>query len=192
MRPMLTTAALLLASTVSAAEPPPATPDAVPAALASQVARGDEALREFRERLFARLNALLLEGGPVRAIQGCRAEAPALAKEIGAAHQVRIGRTSHKLRNAANAPPAWARSHVEGAAGKKPADVKPAVVDLGDRVGLLRPIVVMPACTRCHGPVEGIDADVRAELARVYPSDAATRFAAGDLRGFMWAEVPKR
>lgn len=192
MRRLLPLAALLATTPPSARADPTFLPDEVPAALAPAVARGDEALRVFRERVFARMNALLAEGGPVHALQACRTDAPGIAKEIGAAQQVRIGRTSHRLRNPANAPPAWARSHVEATAGKKAADVKPTVVDLGDRVGLLRPIPVAPACTRCHGAVDAIDPAVRAELARLYPSDAATRFAPGDLRGFMWAEVPKR
>jgi len=168
------------------------TREEVPDALAPAVARGEAAMEELRNRLFARLNELILKGGPVLAIQVCRSEAPAIAKEIRETHHVEIGRTSHRLRNAANAPPAWARSYVEAAGGKKAADVKTAVVDLGDRVGILRPLAVMPACTRCHGPVEGIDGDVRAELARAYPADRATQFSPGDLRGFVWVEVPKR
>lgn len=67
-----------------------------------------------------------------------------------------------------------------------------AVFDLGDRVGVLQPIATLPACTRCHGPVAGIDADVKAVLARRYPKDQGTGFAAGDLRGFAWAEARKR
>jgi len=33
---------------------------------------------------------------------------------------------------------------------------------------------------------------VKAEVARRYPRDQATGFAAGDLRGFFWVEVKKR
>jgi hypothetical protein len=193
MRRALVTASWLVASTATfAADRPALSRDEASPVVAAAITRGDEALASFREQVFARLNKLLQEGGPTHAIQVCRVEAAEIAKQIAGTHHVRIGRTSHKLRNPTNAPPAWAASYVQAAAGKKGVDVKPAVIDLGDRVGLLRPITVMPACTRCHGAVEGIDSDVRAELARAYPGDQATQFAPGDLRGFMWAEVPKR
>lgn len=186
-------AALLVASTATSASEPRAIPrEEAPAALAPALARGDAAIDAFRDRLFARLDEAIRAGGTVHAIEVCRSDAADIAREIGEQHRVRVGRTTLRLRNPANAPPAWARSSVQAASGKKAAEVKPAVVDLGDRVGMLRPIAVMPACTRCHGPVEGIDPDVRAELARSYPGDQATGFAPGDLRGFMWAEVPKR
>jgi hypothetical protein len=193
MRALLVATALLAAPPVSSASQPRAMArEEVPTALRPALARGEAAMDALRDRLFARLNALLVEGGPVHAIQVCRSDAPAIAKEIREAHGVQIGRTSHRLRNAANAPPGWARAYVEAAAGRKADDVKLAVFDLGGRVGVLRPLAVMPACTRCHGPVEGIDGDVRAELARAYPADRATQFVPGDLRGFVWVEVPKR
>jgi hypothetical protein len=177
---------------VFAAESRAMSPEEVPAALAPAVARGEAAMQELAQRLFARLNELLLQGGPVSAIRVCGSEAPAIAKEVGAAHGVEIGRTSFRLRNPANAPRGWAASHVQAAAGKKAGEVKLAVVDLGDRLGLLRPVGVMPACTRCHGAVDGIDQDVRAALASGYPEDRATGFAPGDLRGFVWVEIGKR
>lgn len=186
-------AILTLASVHTFASEPRVIPrEEVPPALAAAVARGEAAMDAFRERLFARLNELIVQGGPVHAIQVCRADAPAIARQVGEAHRVQLGRTSHKLRNPGNAPRAWAAGYVQAAGGKKAVNVTAGVIDLGDRVGLLRPIGVMPACTRCHGELDGIDTDVRAELSRAYPRDDATRFRPGDLRGFIWAEVPKR
>ena len=123
---------------------------------------------------------------------GSPPEAPRAAKEVAEAHGVEIGRTSFRVRSRANAPRPWAASTVAAAAGKKAADVKPVVLDLGDRLGMLRPIAAMPACTRCHGPAEGIDPAVKAEIARRYPQDQGVGFAPGDLRGFVWTEVRKR
>lgn len=188
--------AISLAATslaASAAEPPRVmSPEEVPAELAPAVARADAAMGALRERLFARLNELLVQGGPISAIRVCSAEAPKIAKELGEAHRVEIGRTSFRVRNPSNAPRKWAAELVQASAGKKAADAKPVIVDLGDRLGVLRPIGVMPACIRCHGALDGIDPDVRAELSRAYPQDQATGFAPGDLRGFLWAEVKKR
>lgn len=192
MRHAVVALSLLAASSARAAAPRVMAAGDVPPELAPAVAKADAALGALRERLFARLNELILQGGPIKAIQVCSAEAPAIAKEIGDASGVEIGRTSFRIRNPGNAPRPWAADLVREAAGKKAGDVAPVVVDLGDRLGLLRPIGVMPACTRCHGAADGIDAQVRAELARRYPEDRATGFAPGDLRGFMWAEVAKR
>jgi hypothetical protein len=194
MRHVLIAISLAATSAAAASAEPPRTlaPEEVPPDLAPALARADAAMGELRERLFARLNALLVQGGPISAIRVCSGEAPKIAKEIGEAHRVELGRTSFKVRNPANAPRRWAAEIVQASAGKKAAEGKPVVVDLGDRLGLLRPIGVMPACTRCHGATDGIDADVRAELSRAYPRDQATGFTAGDLRGFLWAEVKKR
>lgn len=193
MRTALVVGLLALAPLALAESPPRAlAPEEVPARLADAVARGDAAMGEFRDRLFARLNELIVEGGPASAIRVCRVEAPLLAKELGATRRVELGRTSLRLRNQANAPRAWMAGHLEATRALRPGEVKVAVFDLGDRVGILRPITVMQACTRCHGTAEVFEPEVAAELARHYPGDQATGFAPGHLRGFLWAEVPLR
>ena len=192
MRQVLIATMLIAASSSSvAAEPRPIAREDVPAALAPAAAMGDAAIDAFRDRMLARLNELIVQGGPVLAIQVCRTEAPDIAKQVAEQHRLRLGRAALRLRNPGNAPPPWARGYVEATSGRKAGDVKPVVIDLGDRIGLLRPIAVMPMCTRCHGAVEGIDPEVRAELARHYPADRATGFAPGDLRGFFWVEAMK-
>jgi len=66
------------------------------------------------------------------------------------------------------------------------------VVDLGENVGVLRPIGTADTCTHCHGTPSSLGPEVRDVLAKAYPADRATGFAAGDLRGWMWAEVTRR
>jgi hypothetical protein len=81
---------------------------------------------------------------------------------------------------------------VAHAAGKRAAEVDAVVLDLGDRVGVLRPIAVAGVCTKCHGAINSMDPAVSRTLASSYPDDQAVGFAEGDLRGFFWAEAPKR
>ena len=189
----LAVAAFISGTTIAAAgEPHALSREEAAARFGPAIAKAEAAADAFRDRLFARLNELLVQAGPVQAIRLCRSEAPAIAKEVGERQGVRIGRTARRLRNPANAPPRWASAHVAATTAKRAVGVTPAVFDLGDRIGVLRPITVMPACTRCHGAIEGLDADVRAELARAYPDDQAKQFEPGDLRGFFWVEVPKR
>jgi hypothetical protein len=104
---------------------------------------------------------------------------------------VEVGRTSARLRNPANSPPGWARAYVAATDGKKAADVAPIAFDLGDRIGLLRPIEIRQRCLHCHDVRERVPASTRAWLAREYPQDQSFGYALGDLRGFWWAEASK-
>jgi hypothetical protein len=45
----------------------------------------------------------------------------------------------------------------------------------------MQAIVTQPLCVACHGTA--LAPDVASALARLYPSDRATGFAVGDLRG---------
>jgi mono/diheme cytochrome c family protein len=65
-------------------------------------------------------------------------------------------------------------------------------VDLGDRVGVLQPLATGALCTSCHGTAERVPDDVKAFLRAAYPGDNAFGFAEGDLRGFVWAEAPRK
>jgi hypothetical protein len=66
------------------------------------------------------------------------------------------------------------------------------VVDLGTKVGVMRPIAHRASCSPCHGLDSQLTPKVRAELKDRYPKDHATGFKEGDLRGWLWVEVPKK
>jgi uncharacterized protein DUF3365 len=102
------------------------------------------------------------------------------------------GRTSDRLRNPENAPRAWAAPFVAAHAGQRARDVEGYAVDLGDKVGVLRPIVEQPMCAGCHGTADRLSPGVRLLLKRRYPSDTATGFRDGEIRGWFWVEMPKR
>lgn len=177
---------------------PPQTPAArsypieqAPAPLAPGIQAADAAIAALQRRLAARLLEELEKGGPAHAVAVCRDEAQALTAEIRRAEGVKVGRTSHRLRNPGNAPPPWAERFVTAGAGKKAATVEALAVDLGDQVGVLRPIPTGAVCTRCHGRTERLSPDVAAVLEAAYPDDRAVGFEEGDLRGFFWAEAPR-
>lgn len=186
-------AALVPTSTTAAAQPrvePSYRIDQSPARLAASVEIADGAIRALQQRLSARLLEEMKKGGPALAIGVCRDEAQALTAEIARAQGVRVGRTSDRLRNPGNVAPSWAERFIEAGAGRKAASVEAIVVDLGDRVGVLRPIPTAAPCLQCHGRAERLSADVRAFIKSAYPKDRAIDFEAGDLRGFIWAEAP--
>ena len=109
---------------------------------------------------------------------------------IAAAHTtpgVRVGRASHRLRNPANAPPAWVAPLLEAYVAD-PASRAPREVALpGGGSGYVEPIYVQPLCVTCHG--KAIAPDVAARIDALYPEDQATGFDVDDLRGVWWVET---
>ena len=121
----------------------------------------------------------------MRAIDVCATKAPAIAAEVARAHDVRIGRTSWKLRQTGNLPPPWTQPLVD-----QRVDDECVVMSEGGTIGVLTPIRVAAACLQCHGTAADLAPGVAEALERLYPDDDATGFAAGDLRGWFWVEVP--
>ena len=163
-----------------------------PAVLRPAIQRGDLVIVSLQSSVLRELNAAIAEGGPEHALQSCHIEVLAAARTVSQREGVEAGRTSARLRNARNAPRPWAADIVARHDGRAARDTDGFVVDLGDRVGLLRPIVEQPMCAACHGPADKISPAVRAALAARYPADRAVNFDAGDLRGWFWVEVPKQ
>ncbi len=159
-------------------------------------ANGSDRLEKGRQTLApfqAALQTALKEGlakGPVDAVDACRIRAPAIAREASGTtpdgEAVAVGRTSHKLRNPANAPRDWVRPLLAAYLGQ-PADRTPRVVELGDGGwGYVQPIVMQPLCLTCHG--EAIAEPLRTRINSLYPGDGATGFTDGEFRGLFWAE----
>lgn len=186
MNRRLATLVMLMATATpgAAADIPPAGPLAPVAAAALD--RGAGLLAPFKQRLQAALAAGLAEG-PAQAVGVCREDAPAIAAELSV-DGVAMGRTSHRLRNPANAPPAWTQPLLAGYLASVDAR-RPAAVAIADgRIGYVEPIAVQPLCLTCHG--SELAPELSATLGRLYPDDRATGFAAGDFRGLFWVEFP--
>lgn len=168
----------------------------VPAALADagdldqRAAESRAVVKEFMGALKGQLKAALKEGGPVKAIEVCNVSAPAIAMAQSKKHGWKIGRTSLKLRNPANAPDAWERSVLEEFEARKAAGEDPKLMEHYELVSqdgrqVFRYMKAIPTaekpCLACHG------AKIRPEVAkildRLYPQDQARGFRAGDIRG---------
>ncbi|MCW5830286.1 MAG: DUF3365 domain-containing protein [Deltaproteobacteria bacterium] len=162
-------------------------PTDAPDDLKPLVTQADKASQALAQRLMARLTAAFGEGGAPAAVDVCSREAGELASTVALEFGVEIGRTSHKIRNPKNAPRDWVKPHLDAAAGRKAAQVKPVAIRLEKGAGLLKPIGVQGFCLTCHGA--SVDVSVREAIAARYPDDRATGFAEGDFRGFFWVEV---
>jgi len=197
--------ALILPFTACEAAPPPAptaqttpqtTPPAAPAPPATagdgkqpdpRLARATAAGGALQGQLKEALTAALARGGPVAAIDVCATTAPAIAKALSV-DGLTVGRTSTKLRNAANVTPTWVAPHLERWAKLPAAERGPHQQHLDDgRFAWAAPITAQPLCLTCHGTA--VADDVKAAIAARYPQDTATGYAEGDLRGAVWVEV---
>jgi Protein of unknown function (DUF3365) len=162
-----------------------------PAALQPAISRADLFITSQHNALLRQLTRELDDGGPANAIDRCHLEAENNANQVGRQQGYPIGRTSDRVRNPTNKPRPWAAPIVTEYAGRPAAGVEGFAVDLGDRVGVMRPIAMRPICTGCHGPGNQIGASVRQVLADRYPVDHAIGFKTGEIRGWYWMEIPK-
>ncbi len=148
--------------------------------------RGAEILVAFKQELQQALREGLARG-PVEAISACRERAPEIARGLSG-DGIRLGRTSHRLRNPSNVAPEWVRPILESYLSR-PSERSPRAVRLGEgRSGYAEPILLQPLCVTCHG--QSVAPDLAREIARLYPEDQAVGFGIGELRGVFWVEFP--
>lgn len=152
----------------------------------TELARGAELLAPFKKNLQQALKSGLAEG-PGEAIQVCRVKAPGIAEALSI-DGVRVGRSSHKLRNPDNEAPEWVRPIMQAYLDDPTTRLPQAVELAGNLRGYVEPIVVQPLCLTCHG--SELAPDIRTRITELYPDDRATGFEAGDLRGVFWLEYP--
>lgn len=146
--------------------------------------RGAELLAPFKRDLMQALTAGMAEG-PVAAIEVCQIEAPGIAASLSQ-EGVRVGRSSHRLRNPDNAPPDWLQPIMDAYLDDTESRM-PRSVSLADgRTGYAEPILLQPLCLTCHG--SELPGEVARRIEELYPEDRATGFEVGELRGVFWAE----
>jgi hypothetical protein len=162
-----------------------------PPAFQEVISRADLIIVTMHDALLHELRDGLARGGPRSAFASCHTNATAVSWRVAHREGIATGRTSDRLRNPTNAPRPWAAPLVKTNAGRRARDVDGFAVDLGTRVGVLRPIVLQPMCTACHGPGDRISTEVKQLIADRYPEDRATGFNNGEIRGWYWVEMPK-
>jgi hypothetical protein len=131
-------------------------------------------------------------GNPAEAIKVCRDEAPAIASLLSRESGWQVRRVGTRVRNPLTGKPdAWERAQFAQfvrriESGEPPEGLSVwAVVDepAGKSMRYMKPIMTGPLCLTCHGDVATQSAELQAVLMREYPYDAATGYAAGELRG---------
>ena len=163
-----------------------------PAELRPAISRADAVVVAMQDAMLRELNDALERGGPAGAINFCHLDATAITQRVGREEGIAAGRTSDRLRSPTNAPKPWAAALVKANAARPARSVDGFVVDLGERVGVLRPMAERPMCAGCHGPAERLSPAVKVVLAERYPADRAVGFTEGEIRGWFWVELSKQ
>jgi len=143
------------------------------------------AVNALAAEMMGELTAALDSGDAGAAIAVCKEKAPDVGAHVNDLYGVKIGRTSHKLRNAANVAPGWAEAYVADMV-----EDPTYVAGPNGELGALLPIKLRAECQMCHGPAEEIDEGIMAAVSEIYPDDQALGFVEGDLRGWFWVEAP--
>ncbi len=153
----------------------------------AEVARGLSV--QFGGQLKQRLQQSMQEGGPLRAIETCNVQAPAVANSIGESAGWRVGRTSLRARHMDNRPDLWELTALLEFAKRQEAGEDVASMESyavmtvsGDRVfRYIKAIPTVGICLSCHG--DDVQDDVLAKIKQLYPDDQALGFNTGDIRG---------
>ena len=143
------------------------------------------ATNALASEMMGELSAALEKGGPAGGIGVCREKAPTVAAQVSSTYGIKIGRTSHKLRNPKNVAPEWAESYIADQVGDPTWIGGP-----NGELGALLPIRLKAECQMCHGPQETIDDEILAAIGEHYPDDQAVGFSEDELRGWFWVESP--
>ncbi len=153
---------------------------------AQAIAAARAALAPFRAALKQALEGAMAES-PEAAIEVCATRAPQLAAEHSRPG-ARVGRSSARLRNQANAPRPWLVPVIERLSRRPPGPDTNELVTLDSgRRGYAEAIAIAPMCLTCHGAA--LTPSITAKLDTRYPLDAARGYQAGEFRGVFWVEL---
>ena len=143
-------------------------------------------VKSFGQSLQRELKSGLADGGPVQAITVCKDRAPQIASELSRKNGAKIGRTSLRYRNPANAPEPWQADVLrdfEEQANLLDSDVPLEYFETGQdgSARYLRAIPTSGVCLACHGAA--VSEELQERLEADYPHDRAVGYAPGDIRG---------
>lgn len=160
---------------------------------AAALERADAAATKLGGTLKTKLVEAMAQGGPESAVTVCAAQAQVIRGDVERTTNVKVGRSSLRLRSPADAPPDWVAAWLT-ATGERKAEgavALRAVVDTpaGKVARVIRPIAIEAPCLHCHGDESKVSAAARDAIRATYPQDTAMGYQLGDLRGALWAEA---
>jgi hypothetical protein len=191
-----TAASLLIVGVLAGTGSPGRSEEPADPRVRSALAEARVAAKELSDGIRALLVQELKTGGFEGAVAVCATKAQEKTADYRRTFGNDIRRVSLRRRNPANEPDAYERRVLESF-DRLPADARPAAEhwalvreDGREALRYLKPLVANAMCLTCHGEKARIPPAVQAVIAREYPDDRATGFAAGDVRGAVSVRVP--
>ena len=135
------------------------------------------------------LKQKMKEGGVAHAVGFCNARAYPIVDSIATVHQVKIKRTSDKVRNPLNAADSLENEIIQKYQQlmQNGEDAKPMVIEEGNASRYFAPIKLQGLCLSCHGtPGKHISESDYALIMQRYPYDKAIDYSVDELRG-IWS-----
>jgi hypothetical protein len=144
-----------------------------------------QATMTFQNALKKELMSAMQSGGPKKAIEVCHSRAPEIAEEISNQTGWEIGRTSLKTRNENNIPDDLERKVLEQFGQRKEDGEALSNLewwqDNKGAIAYMKAIPMKGICASCHG--SNVSSSLKQHIKQFYPSDMATGFKVGDVRG---------
>lgn len=126
--------------------------------------------------------------GTLEALAFCNHQAIPLTDSMSTKFNASIKRVSDKNRNPNNKANTEELKYIaqfkKELAEKK--DIKPVVIEKGNKVQFYYPIETNTMCLQCHGKPEMIKSEVRAKTLKLYPNDLAVGYNESEVRG-IWS-----
>lgn len=142
--------------------------------------KGDQLVAATFDTIRNSLLAVIGEQGFAYAIQFCNEKAFTLTKAF-AIDGVRIKRASMQYRNPANQPDSLEQTVLETFQTEGP---RTQLIYTPGEVHYIKPIIMQAMCLNCHGlPNAHIKPETLNAIQAKYPTDKATGYTEGDLRG---------
>ena len=150
--------------------------------------KGDSIVKIAFKTLSSRLKSAMQTGGPHKAIEVCSKDAMRLTDSLSQVLNIKIKRTSHKIRNPQNSPDEWEQKVINHYLKQiaENQELKPYVEQVNGKWRYAKPIIIKPQCLVCHGEPSG---EIKDLLQKYYPQDQATGFKEGELRGIWSIEL---
>jgi hypothetical protein len=141
---------------------------------------------EFSGRLKPELKAALQEGGPSKAIEVCSTRAPAIAQTLSETSGWKVKRVSDRNRNPNATPDTWEQAALNSLASRAvDGSSTPLFIyeETPDGFRYAQAQITEGLCLTCHG--KSIAPDTQVALDMHYPSDLATGYKLGEVRGII-------
>lgn len=164
-----------------------------------QVDEARAAAKSLATQLGGKLKAEMEANGAAAAIGVCKTVAPQIASDLSKQTGLKVGRVGTRVRNPeSGTPDAWNVRALEIFAARMKEGEKLDAMELaevvtepsGKYLRYAKAIGTQPVCLTCHGSAKDIPEAAKARLRAEYPSDKATGYGLGELRGAVVVKRP--